>query len=207
MDKHVTRSLLAASGVPVAKGMLLTGKDPQTLPEGWSLPVVVKPPAEGSSVGVSIAKTEDDFRTAVEGGIKKSGRVLVEAFVPGKEIQVAILDEQILGAIEIEPLREFYDYTAKYTEGGAVHHIPPRISEPLSTACAALAKRAYDALGCAGLARIDLIASEDREPIVLEVNTIPGMTELSLAPKIAAHADISFDELVTTIMNRAKLHL
>lgn len=206
MDKHLTRSLLAAGGIPVAEGMLLRRGDPVSLPPDWSLPVVVKPPAEGSSVGVSIPKTEEAFRGEVEKALRTSHRVLVEQFVSGKEIQVAILDDRVLGAVEIEPLREFYDYTAKYTEGGAIHHVPPRISARLNDACCALAQKAYNMLGCAGLARIDLIASEDTSPIVLEINTIPGMTELSLAPEIAAHAGMSFDVLVSTLMNGARLH-
>lgn len=206
MDKHLTRSLLTAAGVPVAKGLLLHAGEPAVLPSDWELPVVVKPPAEGSSMGVSIAKSKDAFIADVEKVLLTSPRVLVEQFVAGKEIQVAVLDNKVLGAIEIEPLREFYDYIAKYTKGGAVHHLPPRISNALNAVCCDLAKRAYDALGCAGLARIDLIAKEDTAPIVLEINTIPGMTELSLAPEIAAHAGMSFDVLVSTIMNGARLH-
>ena len=206
MDKHLTRSLLSAAGIPTADGFLLGPNDPITLPNGWSFPVVVKPPTEGSSVGVSIAKSQTDFAQAVGQQRPTSPRILIERFVSGKEVQVAILGDRILGAVEIEPLREFYDYIAKYTEGGAIHHIPPRISEELSARCNETAKRAYDALGCAGLARIDLIASEATAPIVLEINTIPGMTELSLAPEIAAAAGMPFDALVTEIMNRATLH-
>ncbi len=206
MDKHLTRTLLRAADIPIADGMLLCKTDERKLPAGWSLPVVIKPASEGSSVGVSIAKTEAELVAGFEKAFATSSRVLVEKFVPGKEVQVAILDEKILGAIEIEPLREFYDYEAKYTEGGARHHIPPRISPELNEHCCASAKRAYDAVGCAGLARIDLIAPAQGTPVVLEINTIPGMTELSLAPEIAAHAGISFDELVTLIMNRATLH-
>ena len=206
MDKHLTRSLLRAAGIPTADGFLLGSNEPIQLPEGWSFPVVVKPPAEGSSVGVSIAKNTADFVRAVDTLRPTSRRVLIERFVAGKEVQTAVLGERILGAVEVEPLREFYDYEAKYTEGGAIHHIPPRISEELSARCSETAKLAYDALGCAGLARIDLIASEGTEPIVLEINTIPGMTELSLAPEIAAAAGMPFDALVTEIMNRATLH-
>jgi D-alanine-D-alanine ligase len=206
MDKHLTRTLLAASNVPVADGMLLHHKDERKLPSRWSLPVVVKPAAEGSSVGVSIAKTDAELAAGLDKAFQMSKRVLVEKFVAGKEVQVAILDEKILGSIEIEPIGEFYDYEAKYTKGGAVHHLPPRISNELNARCCTLAKQAYDAVGCAGLARIDLIAPKEGTPVVLEINTIPGMTELSLAPEIAAYAGISFDELVTLIMNSARLH-
>jgi D-alanine-D-alanine ligase len=132
---------------------------------------------------------------------------VVETYVEGTEIQVGLLDGELLGAVEIAPNREFYDYEAKYQEGGADHHIPPRVPEDLLDTCLTLGKRAYETLHCSGLARVDLIAPADAPPIVLEVNTIPGMTHLSLAPEIAAHAGIGFDELVTRIMNGARLHL
>lgn len=206
MDKSLTRALAAAVGIPMAKGVLLKATDERALPPGWSLPVVVKPPADGSSVGVSIVKTPEAFSASLEKAFETKDRMLVEQFVAGREIQVAILDEKVLGAVEIEPLGEFYDYEAKYTPGGAVHHIPPRVSEALTKKCRDTARQAYDAIGCAGLARVDLIAPPDGPPILLEVNTIPGMTELSLAPEIAAAAGISFDELVKAAMNRATLH-
>jgi D-alanine-D-alanine ligase len=206
MDKQLTRILVAAAGLPVANGAVLNnGQD--ALPPHLSLPVVIKPVTEGSSVGVSIAKTEADFATGLATAFGCADRVLIETFIEGREIQVALLDGEVLGAIEIEPNREFFDYEAKYTEGGANHHIPPRVPESVVKTCTDFAKVAYDTLACAGLARIDLIVPEEETPVILEVNTSPGMTVYSLAPEIAAHAGISYEELVDRIMRNATLHV
>ncbi len=206
MDKHLTREILAGAGLPVAEGIVLDAPC-DTLPSGWEVPVVVKPVNEGSSVGVSVVMEADQVAEALQEGFACSRRVLVERFVAGKEVQVAVLDGEVLGAIEIEPKRAFYDYKAKYEEGGAVHYIPPRIPEGRADRCKELGLKAYRAVGCAGLARIDLILPETGEPVILEVNTSPGMTTLSLAPEIAAHAGFPFDDLVARVMNRATLHI
>lgn len=206
IDKHLTRQILAGAGLPVAEGVVL--HEPSlTLPPGWTVPVVVKPVNEGSSVGVSVVRNADQVAGALSTAFGCSRRVLVERYVPGIEVQVAVLDGEVLGAIEIEPKREFYDYKAKYEAGGAVHHIPPRIPEDRAEQCRELGLTAYCAVGCAGLARIDLILPNTGDPIILEVNTSPGMTELSLAPEIAAHAGIPFDDLVVRVMNAATLHI
>jgi D-alanine-D-alanine ligase len=207
MDKQLTRVLLTAAGLEVAPGIVLKNDDSRALPEAFTLPVVIKPIAEGSSVGVSIAKSENAFQSGLAAAFEIADRALLEAFVKGKEIQVAVLDGTPLGAVEIEPNREFYDYEAKYTQGGAQHHIPPRISKSLLKTCNSIGCAAYNAIGCAGLARIDLIVPTDGPPIVLEVNTSPGMTALSLAPEIAAHAGLAFDELVKRVMEGAALHV
>jgi D-alanine-D-alanine ligase len=205
MNKVLTRNLLAAGGVRVAEGAVLSSGE-RKLPRGFEVPVVVKPVDEGSSVGVSVVHSAGEVETALEAAFACSKRVLIERFVAGAEVQVAILNGRSLGAIEIEPKRQFYDYKAKYEEGGAVHHLPPRISSERTDECIGLALEAYSIVECSGLARIDLIVPEKGSPVVLEVNTIPGMTELSLAPEIAAHAGIPFDELVAEVMNSATLH-
>ncbi len=206
MDKHLTKTVLNAAGIPLASGILLNQNTSFTLPKGWSFPVVVKPADDGSSVGVSIARTEEAFKIALQKAFEISKKVLIEKFVAGKEIQVAVLNNKVLGSIEIEPMGEFYDYKAKYTKGGAIHHLPARIEKATNEKCMEIAQNAYQALECFGLARIDLIVPPSESPIVLEVNTIPGMTELSLAPEIAAHAGMSFDELVSAVMESARLH-
>jgi D-alanine-D-alanine ligase len=171
------------------------------------LPVVVKPAEEGSSVGVSIARTPQAYATALAEAFQCSRRILVEEYVAGIEVQVAVLDDQILGAVEVEPHAEFYDYAAKYEPGGSTHHIPPRLSAgKIETVCAE-GKKVFDAVGCAGAARVDFILTPEDEIFCLEINTIPGMTPTSLLPEIAAHAGMDFQQLVKTIAERATLHV
>lgn len=204
MDKILSRSVLCACNVPVAPGFELACVD-DDLPSGWSLPVVVKPSDEGSSVGVTIVKQKAQWKPALELAFQCSHRALVEKYVEGKEITVAVLDGEPLGTLEIEPRAEFYDYQSKYAPGGSLHHVPARIQERQTLRALEIARRAFRALGCAGAARVDMIVprDEDEDLIVLEVNTIPGMTERSLLPEIAAGAGIGFDELVARLVRSA----
>lgn len=207
MDKVRTREVLQARGIAVARGAALPRTHGAALPPGLSLPVVVKPASEGSSVGVTIVRDESQLEGALEAAWGCCDVALVEAHVQGAEVNVAILDGDVLGSVEIEPHAEFYDYGAKYNAGGSTHHIPPRLpAERIETACE-LGRRAYDALGCAGAARVDLIVPLEGEPVVLEINTIPGMTTTSLLPEIAQAAGISFPELVSRIARGARLHV
>lgn len=207
IDKARTRRILAESGILVAPGYLLTSPDTVKIPKDIRFPVVVKPSEEGSSVGVSIVKSESELPAALDAAFKCSQSVLVEQFIPGKEVQVAILDDQILGAVEVVPHNDFYDYEAKYAPGGSTHHIPPRLSDAQTHSICYAGKIAFDAVGCAGAARVDFILSPTDEVFCLEVNTIPGMTPTSLLPEIAAHAGMDFQTLVATLANRAKLHV
>jgi D-alanine-D-alanine ligase len=207
MDKGRTRDVLTAAGVPVARGAVLA--DGETgLPPGLALPVVVKPVSEGSSVGVSIVRRAEDLVAAVDAARATASRVLIEAFVAGAEVNVAVLDGRVLGAVEIVPnAGEFYDFASKYDKGGSTHHIPPRLPAVAIETAGDLGRRAFLALGCAGAARVDLIVPEADPAVVLEVNTIPGMTGTSLLPEIASHAGIPFDELVALMIDGARLHV
>ncbi|HUT79172.1 MAG TPA: D-alanine--D-alanine ligase [Polyangia bacterium] len=207
MDKARTRDVLAAAGIPVARGAVLED-GAADLPPGLELPVVVKPVSEGSSVGVSIVHRIEDLSLAIAAAQATASRVLIEAFVAGAEVNVAVLDGRVLGAVEIVPnAGGFYDFAAKYDKGGSTHHIPPRLpAATVDTACD-LGRRAFLALGCAGAARVDLIVPERGNPVVLEVNTIPGMTATSLLPEIAAAAGIPFEELVALMVDGARLRV
>jgi D-alanine-D-alanine ligase len=207
MDKDIARVLLAARGVPVAPGATMMAGAAPELPDGLTLPVVVKPADEGSSVGVGIVRRQSELAPAIGAAASCSDRLIVEQFVAGTEVNVALLDGEVLGAVEIETHREFYDYSAKYDEGGSIHHIPPRIPAGRVDEACGLAQRAYEAIGCAGAARVDLIVPETGPAIVLEVNTIPGMTVTSLLPEIALAAGLPFDQLVARIMEGARLHV
>jgi D-alanine-D-alanine ligase len=206
MDKARTRDVLVAAGLPVAPGATLA-PGVFELPPGLEPPVVVKPVREGSSVGVSVVRRNEELRAALERARAADPRVLVEAFVAGAEVDVAVLDGRVLGAVEIVPNKgEFYDFASKYAPGGSTHHIPPRLPAAAAELACDLGRRAFLALGCAGAARVDLIVPPAGSPVLLEVNTVPGMTETSLLPEIAAFADLPFDELVAVMIDSARLH-
>jgi D-alanine-D-alanine ligase len=207
MDKERTRDLLAAAGVPIAKGAILRRGSVAELPAGLEPPVVVKPATEGSSVGVTIVHEIGEYAAALDTAWRCADRAVVERYVAGIEVNTAILDGAVLGSVEIEPHSEFYDYKAKYAPGGSSHHVPPRLPRSRVAPVEEAAVAAYAALGCSGAARVDLISPDGAPPVVLEVNTIPGMTRVSLLPEIAAWAGITFPQLVARIVEGARLHV
>lgn len=172
----------------------------------FPFPVVVKPSREGSSVGVHICKTRDAYKAAVEDAGQYAGKIMVEQFIKGREVQGAVLDDEALGVIEIVPAREFYDYEAKYKAGSGTKYLfpaplPPDQYERVNQICLA----AHKALGCSGATRSDVIVTESGEVYILEVNTLPGMTETSLLPKIAAGRGIDFPALCERLLLGASL--
>lgn len=172
----------------------------------FGLPLVVKPVQEGSSVGVSIVKSAEALPAALEMAFRYDDEILVEQFVKGQEVQVGILDDRPIGAIEIVPKNEFYDFEAKYTDGMAEHIFPARLESTLYEKAQQVGVAAHRALGCRGYSRVDLLVTENGDCYVLEVNTLPGMTALSLLPEIAAKgAGLSFGELVSRIIESAAL--
>jgi D-alanine-D-alanine ligase len=207
MDKIMTRHLLRSHGIPVPRGFQLPLGESHSLPSDFVPPVIVKPADEGSSFGVSLVREMDDYHQAAQKALQFSDRVVVEQYVEGTEATVAVLNGEVLGSLEVEPVGDFYDYGAKYAQGGSTHHIPPRIGGRRIDEIHHLGRRAYEALCCAGAARVDFIVPEDGETVVLEVNTIPGMTEMSLLPDIARSSGMSFDNLVVQIMESAALHV
>ena len=173
----------------------------------FGLPLVVKPVQEGSSVGISIVKQIEQLNTAVELAFRLDTEILVEQYIKGQEVQVGILDDRPVGAIEIVPKNEFYDFEAKYTDGMAEHIFPARLEASLYERAQQIGVAAHRALGCSGYSRVDLLVTESGECYILEVNTLPGMTALSLLPEIAAKgAGLSFEALVSRIIETAALH-
>jgi D-alanine-D-alanine ligase len=208
MDKVFSKQVFAASGLTVAPyGVLHRGQmfDMATLP--FSLPVVVKPSREGSSVGVSIVREAPELAAALELAWRYDSDILVEQFVKGREIQVGILDDRAMGAIEIVPKNEFYDFEAKYTAGMAEHILPAPLPEALYDKVLRAGEKAHKSLGCGCYSRVDFLVTEDEQCYLLEVNTLPGMTELSLLPEIAQGAGIGFSELVERILAAAALKI
>jgi D-alanine-D-alanine ligase len=208
MDKVVSKQLFRGAGLALAafrafppeKVGSLTVAD---LPAG--LPAVVKPACEGSSVGVHVVKTAGELPAALADAARFKGDVIVEQYVKGQEVNVAILDGVALGTVEMVPSREFYDYVAKYTPGSTTYHVPARLSPELGARVCRDAETAYRALGCSGVARVDFIVTPDGIPCILEVNTLPGMTGTSLVPKIAAGKGISFPEICERLLDGASL--
>jgi D-alanine-D-alanine ligase len=169
-------------------------------------PLVVKPSAEGSSVGVSIVKSEAELGPALEAAARCHGVVLLEEYVKGREINVGVLDDEALGEVEIRPATEFYDYEAKYLRNDTQYLVPAPITDDERRTLHSLAARAHRALGCHGASRVDLLLLPSGRAVCLEVNTLPGMTDHSLLPKIAGHRGISYAELVERILASATLH-
>lgn len=208
MHKVFAKAAFAAAGLLIAPYRVLTRGDrfqPET--PGFPFPVVVKPSQEGSSVGVSIVKTPAEMTPALELAFRYDREVLVEQFIAAREIQVGILDDRAIGAIEIVPRNEFYDFDAKYTPGKAEHIFPAPLKESLYREVLEIGARAHRALGCSGYSRVDLLVTPEEKCFVLEVNTLPGMTALSLFPEIACGVGIPFAELIERILFSASLKI
>jgi D-alanine-D-alanine ligase len=173
----------------------------------FPLPHVVKPAREGSTIGVSIVRTEEERFPALKEAAQYDEEILVEEFVKGKEITVGILEDIPLPIIEIVPKSGFYDYRSKYTKGETQYIIPARIPREKYLYAQEISRRAFQALGCSGCARVDLMTDEDGDPFVIDVNTMPGMTETSLLPQAASYAGIGFEELVERILLGASLKI
>jgi D-alanine-D-alanine ligase len=177
------------------------------------LPIVVKAPRQGSTVGVYIVKKKEELEPAIADAAKYDDELLIEKFVPGRELTIGILGEQALPILEIIPKGGFYDFTNKYPflnpeAGGAAQHICPASIEPEKTKeIQELALRAFRALGLRVYSRVDVILSRTGEPFVLEINTIPGMTEASLLPEAAAAAGISYVDLCRRVITLSRARI
>ncbi len=203
MDKVLVKQVLVRNRIPTPSYQVVSADE--TAASRLPLPVVVKPRAEGSSIGVGIVRRQRDMAGAVREAWRFDRDALVERYVPGKEITVGLLNGEALGVTEIRPAKGFYDFNAKYTSGMATHIFPAPLPGPLYRRAMALATRVCRTLGCEGAPRVDFRISPERRLYVLEVNTLPGMTPLSLLPEIAAGVGIGFEDLVERILDGAAL--
>jgi D-alanine-D-alanine ligase len=210
MHKEKSKAVFRAAGLPVAQSKLVTLEDAahsHPLP----LPYVLKPVAEGSSVGVHIVTRASNGPAAIilEQRQLYGNTIMAERFIPGRELTCAVMGDVALGVIDILPAVGFYDYRAKYAPGGSVHVLPADIPHEVYRKAQQVALAAHQALGCRGVSRADFRYDDtpggDRELILLEVNTQPGMTATSLVPELAAHAGHSFEDLVTWMINDASV--
>ena len=203
MDKVASKRIFESHGVPTPRWRLLHAHEDVAALHDFGFPMVVKPGNEGSSVGVSIVDDAAALPAAVDLARQHHGPVLVEEYIAGTEVFVGILDDRVLGSVEVRPAGRFYDYDAKYKRNDTKYLLPPEIAPDVLARCEAHALEAYRALGCAGHARPDLRIDRAGGVFVLEVNTLPGLTKTSLLPKIAAKAGISYAELCERILASA----
>jgi D-alanine-D-alanine ligase len=202
MDKPMAKAIFAAAGIPVAEHVIVQRRD-IVAAEPMARPFVIKPLNEGSSVGVRLVFDGDNRPLFDAGDGDADAMVMVERFVPGHELTVAVMGDRALAVTEIATDRGFYDYDAKYAPGGSRHLLPAPVPAAIAEAAQRLAVAAHGALGCRGVSRADFRYDGERL-VILEVNTQPGMTPTSLVPEQAAHRGIAFDELVTWMVENAE---
>jgi D-alanine-D-alanine ligase len=206
MNKIISKTVFKAYGLHVGPFMVVSAGDKEPLTKAQmelGFPLVVKPSSEGSSVGVSVVNTGDELAPAVKLAFSYDREVLIEKYIRGMEVQVGILGERALGAIEIVPKDVFYSYKAKYEQGMSEHFFPARIPEAVYKRTLDAGLAAHRALGCRGYSRVDFIIDAAGDPYILEVNTLPGMTATSLLPDIARGVGMSFPDLVEEILRLA----
>jgi len=200
-DKLLTETCLREAGVPVPESETLRRGDKRTLP----LPVAVKPPRQGSSVGCSLVFKESEWEPAMADAFKYDDEVLVQQFIPGREFTVGVVDGQVLPIVEIVTAAGWYDYTAKYKVDTTRYVIPAELDAKTAARMQKITMETFKALGARGFGRVDFRMTPEGEQFVLELNTIPGFTSHSLLPKAAAAAGIEFSALCDRIMKTASL--
>lgn len=201
MDKNLTKRLVADRvTTPRWETVTVTPENLEELTERTPLPVVVKPIASGSSIGVYIAHTQQQLQDALNQSIFLGGRTVLEQYIQGREIQVAVLNGKALPSIEIIPKEGFYDYENKYQPGAALEVCPAQIPAEWEKAVGEAALQVFQTIGLAVYARADFIVTEDGTPYFLEINTLPGMTPTSLVPQEAAAVGIDYGTLCETII-------
>ncbi len=208
MDKPLAKILFQAAGLRCAEGKLVTRAE-VAAGDPLPRPYVIKPTNEGSSVGVSIVRAGENARPGDGEAWKFGESALVERFIPGRELTVAVMGDRAMTVTELRPVSGFYDYTNKYTEGMTMHLCPAPLSEIVAAEAMGMAVAAHRVLGCRGISRADLryddIKGETPDGLyLLEVNTQPGMTALSLVPEQARHLAISFPKLVAWLVEEAR---
>ncbi len=209
MNKKLSKDIFVGAGIPTARSIAFNAARESkesiaaSIVENFTFPVVVKAASQGSSLGVAIVMEEENIYQALDDVLSYGNVIIAEDYLDGSEFTVSVLNGEALPVIKIEPRSGIYDYTSKYTKGLTEYLVPAPISEDLTLKMQEIAKKTYSLLGCQGLARVDFMSDKKGEIYVLEVNTIPGMTVTSLAPKAANAVGISFVELCEQILASA----
>ena len=204
-NKVVSKEIFMERGIPTAPYQVIHAEDRNRVMPKLDFPVVVKPSDQGSSIGVSIVRSESKWETALDLAFDVSEEVLIEKYIAGKLLAVGMNGPQPMPIVEVVPKSGFYDYEAKYTAGKTDYVCPAELTPEAVDRCNDTAVRVFKALKGRGFPRVDLILNENGTPYVLEMNTIPGMTPTSLLPMAARKAGLEFDELVIEILKRAQL--
>lgn len=203
MDKDVTKMIFRNNGIPTADWIMLSKKDivdVKGILSKIKLPFVIKPNDEGSTVGLTIVYNESEIEKAIEHAFKYTDKIMIEKYVKGRELTVSIVGDIAYPLIEIKPKEGFYDYLHKYTKGMTEYICPAEIRKDISEKAQRLALRAYQSLGCSVYSRVDFLLNDKDELYCLEVNTLPGMTELSLVPKAVKVKGMEFNTLIENII-------
>lgn len=208
MDKVASRRRFEQAGLRVPRWSLLerAADGKARALGGYRFPVVVKPTNQGSSLGVSMAANEQELASAIDEAGRYDARILIEECVRGRELTVGILRDRALPVVEIRSSHPFFDYAAKYTPGQTTYHAPAALESSVARRVQRAGLSAHRAVGCRDFSRVDCLLDGANQPVVLEVNTIPGLTATSLLPKAAACAGLSYDELCDRVVRMALAH-
>ena len=213
MDKNITKLLSNSLGINTPKWILLKkdihlgAKLLNNKTKKFSYPFIVKPSNEGSTFGLSLVNNESELEKAIESAAVFSNEILIEEYIPGRELTVGILGNKPLPVVEIKPSSIIYDYNCKYKNGMSEYIVPADLASSIERSLTADAIKIYQAIGCRHYARVDFRMNEKGEHFLLEINTLPGMTSTSLLPMAAKEAGLDFFELIDTIVKLAKLDI
>jgi D-alanine-D-alanine ligase len=200
MEKHRTKALWRGASLPTPEAVLLQTSDDLNQADALGYPLIIKPSAEGSSIGMSKVESRQQLQQAWQTAQEYDSRVLAERWVEGAEYTAGFLQGEMLPLIRLETPHQFYDYQAKYSANTTSYHCPCGLPEAEEKALQSLCRDGFEAVGASGWGRVDLMLDEARQPWLIEVNTVPGMTDHSLVPMAAKVAGIDFDELVLRIL-------
>ncbi|MBN2027386.1 MAG: D-alanine--D-alanine ligase [Actinobacteria bacterium] len=218
INKHMSKQIFRANAIPVAEDVVVDTAEiarvgTEKVAEGVSLdlgfPCIVKPNCEGSTVGAGRARNREELESAIEEALEYDDLLIIERYIEGREMTVGIIGDEpvILPVLEVVASKGLYDYECKYTKGMTEYIVPALIPDELSRELQRLSLRAHFALDCEGFSRIDFMVDAEGNSFCLEANTIPGMTELSLIPKAAAAAGLSFEQVVGMVLETARLKI
>lgn len=209
MDKITAKEMFKSKNIPVARHEILAkdnfneGCDINVYFKNLGSSLVVKPSNGGSSIGLNIVSNREDLKAAIDDAFKYDNRLIIEEYIPGREITVGIIEDIALPIVEILPKRKFFDFTAKYQNGLTEYIVPAKIEKSIYEKCQDIGLGAHKVLSARSFSRVDIILNKKKGPVVLEVNTIPGLTETSLLPKAARAIGMEFEDLCLKILESA----
>jgi D-alanine-D-alanine ligase len=206
MEKDLSKKFFIDASLPTPDGLCFSDGDDITKLDAFkNFPLIVKPNDQGSTIGLHVVKSTQELKSAVKEVLKYGTKIIIEAYISGREITVSILNEKPLPIVEIIPKHGLYDYECKYSDGMSRYEAPANMEDELTKKIQEISLKAHQILGCSSYSRVDLRLTENGKPFILEVNTLPGMTGTSLVPKAAKAAGMTFEELVEAILQSALL--